>query len=100
MIDAKVVRGNPDAMREVIRVRKVDPDKADVDRWLALDGARRELQQGIDALNGEKKELAKLGKSDPDAARQSGAAARPDVPLPASPAPRSAACRKSRGFPR
>jgi seryl-tRNA synthetase len=72
MIDAKVVRGNPDAMREVIRVRKVDPDKADVDRWLALDGARRELQQGIDALNGEKKELAKLGKSDPDAARQKG----------------------------
>ena len=72
MIDAKAVRGNSDAMREAIRVRKVDPEKADVDRWLELDGARRELQQGIDALNGKKKELAKLGKSDPDAARQKG----------------------------
>ena len=72
MIDAKAVRANPDAMREVVRVRKVDPEKANVDRWLELDGARRELQSRIDGLNGEKKELAKLGKSDPDAARQKG----------------------------
>ena len=54
MIDAKEVRANPDALREAIKVRKVDPDKADVDRWLQLDEQRRELQQGIDALNGEK----------------------------------------------
>ena len=72
MIDAKEVRANPDALREAIKVRKVDPDKADVDRWLQLDEQRRELQQGIDALNGEKKELAQLGRSDPDAARQKG----------------------------
>ena len=72
MIDAKEVRTNPDALREAIKVRKVDPDKADVDRWLQLDEQRRELQQGIDALNGEKKELAQLGRSDPDAARQKG----------------------------
>ena len=66
MIDAKEVRANPDALRETIRVRKVDPEKANVDRWLKLDEQRRELQKGIDALNGEKKELAKLGRSDPD----------------------------------
>ncbi|MEE2874463.1 MAG: serine--tRNA ligase [Candidatus Latescibacterota bacterium] len=72
MIDAKAIRANPDAMREAVRVRKVDPEKANVDRWLELDGARRELQSRIDGLNGEKKELAKLGKSDPDAARQKG----------------------------
>ena len=72
MIDAKAVRANSDAMREVVRVRKVDPEKANVDRWLELDGARRGLQSRIDGLNGEKKELAKLGKSDPDAARQKG----------------------------
>ena len=72
MIDAKEVRANPDALREAIKVRKVDPEKADVDRWSQLDEQRRELQQGIDALNGEKKELAQLGRSDPDAARQKG----------------------------
>jgi len=72
MIDAKAVRANPDAMREAIEVRKVDPTKANVDRWLELDETRRELQSRIDGLNGEKKELAKLGKSDPDAARQKG----------------------------
>ena len=72
MIDAKALRANTDAMREAIKVRKVDPAKANIDRWLELDEARRELQKDIDALNGEKKELAKLGKSDPDAARQKG----------------------------
>ena len=72
MIDAKAVRANPDAMREAIRARKVDPEKANVDRWLELDAMRRELQSRIDALNGEKKKLAKLGKTDPDAARQKG----------------------------
>ena len=49
MIDAKAVRTNPDAMREAIRVRKVDPAKANVDRWLALDAARQKLQRDIDA---------------------------------------------------
>ena len=72
MIDAKLLRANTDAMREVIKVRKVDPEKANIDRWLELDEARRELQKDIDARNGEKKELAKLGKSDPDAAREKG----------------------------
>ena len=41
MIDPKAVRTDPDAMREAIRVRKVDPAKANVDRWLALDAARQ-----------------------------------------------------------
>ena len=72
MIDAKQVRANPDALREAIRVRKVDREKADLDRWLELDEHRRELQKAIDALNGEKKELAQLGRRDPDAARQKG----------------------------
>ena len=45
MIDPKAVRAHPDAMREAIRVRKVDPAKANVDRWLTLDAARQELQR-------------------------------------------------------
>ena len=72
MIDPKAVRTDPDAMREAIRVRKVDPAKANVDRWLALDAARQKLQRNIDALNSEKKQLAQLGRTDPDAAREKG----------------------------
>jgi len=72
MIDVKDIRTNPDALRQAIRLRKVDPEKADVDRWLALDAKKRQLQSEIDGLNRGKKELARLGKSDPDAARQKG----------------------------
>ncbi len=72
MIDVKAVRANPEAMKEAVRVRGVDPSDADVDRWLELDGKRRQLQVEIDGLNGEKKQLAQLGRSDPDAARAKG----------------------------
>jgi seryl-tRNA synthetase len=72
MIDARQVRAEPDRLKEIIRLRKVDPNKADVDRWLSLDTDRRALQQQIDALNAEKKAVAGLGKADPDAARARG----------------------------
>ncbi|MFT5091086.1 MAG: seryl-tRNA synthetase, partial [Planctomycetota bacterium] len=72
MIDAKIARTNIEGLREAIRLRKVDPAKADVDRWLVLDDKRRELQGQIDGLNSEKKELAKLGRENPDAARVKG----------------------------
>ena len=72
MIDVKKIRTNSDALRQAIRLRKVDAEKADVDRWLALDEKKRQLQSEIDGLNRGKKELARLGKSDPDAARQKG----------------------------
>ncbi len=72
MIDVRQIRANPDALREAIRLRRVDPALADVDRWLQLDEDRRGLQAEIDQLNTQKKELARLGKTDPDAARQKG----------------------------
>ena len=72
MIDVKSIRSDPEALRDAIRRRRVDPARADVDRWLELDGRRRELQIEIDAVNGEKRQLAKLGKSDPEAARAKG----------------------------
>lgn len=72
MIDAKKARADVEALRESIRLRKVDPQDANVDRWLDLDERRRELQGKIDALNSEKKELAKLGRENPDAARAKG----------------------------
>ena len=72
MIDARKARDNIDALRQAIVERKVDAAEADVDRWLELDGQRRKLQQEIDGLNSQKKELAQLGRTDPDAARQQG----------------------------
>ena len=51
MIDAKRARAHIDMLREAIRLRNVDPKLADVDRWLVLDGKRRDLQGKIDALN-------------------------------------------------
>lgn len=72
MIDVRQIRDNPDALRQAIAKRGVDPAKADVDRFLELDEQRRDLQQQIDGLNAQKKELAQLGRTDPDAARQKG----------------------------
>ena len=72
MIDAKQIRANPEALKEAVRQRRVDPSLADVDSWLQLDGERRQLQVEIDGLNGEKKQLAQLGRTDPDAARVKG----------------------------
>src|SRR5262249_30478144 len=57
---------------EIVRLRKVDPTKADVDRWLELDARRRALQSEIDNLNAEKRQIAALGRTDPEAARQKG----------------------------
>ena len=65
MIDVKQIRANPEALREAIRRRKVDPHLADVDRWLELDGQRRKLQVEVDGVNGEKKKLARQGRPIP-----------------------------------
>jgi seryl-tRNA synthetase len=72
MIDPRQIRENPERLKQIVRLRKVDPAKADVDRWLALDERRRALQFEIDGLNGERKRLADLGRSDPEAARALG----------------------------
>ena len=72
MIDVKQIRQNPDSLRQAIARRGVDPKLADVDRFLELDAQRRDLQQEIDGLNGQKKELAQLGRTDPEAARNKG----------------------------
>jgi len=72
MIEAKEVRANPERMREAIALRGVNPEKADLDRWLALDDERRRLQAALDTCNAEKKKLASLGRTDPEAARARG----------------------------
>ena len=72
MLDPRQVRANPDRLKEIVRLRKVDPAKADVDRWLQLDERRRALQTEIDNANAQKKQIADLGRSDPAAARERG----------------------------
>ena len=76
MIDVKEIRANPERLREIIRLRQVDTTRADLDRWLELDKKRRELLSASEKLNIEKKEIAKLGKTDPNAARSRGQALR------------------------
>lgn len=72
MLEARQVRAHPDRLRDAIRLRGVDPAKANVDRWLAVDEQRRRVQADLDTVNAEKKQLASLGRTDPDAARQKG----------------------------
>lgn len=72
MIDARQARDESERLKEIIRLRKVDPSKADVDRWLALDERRRALQTAIGNLNAEKNRLADIGRKDPAAARSLG----------------------------
>ena len=72
MIDVKQLRANPEAMKEAVRLRQVDPSNADVDSWLELDAKRRQLQVELDGLNAEKKQSAQLGRSDPEASRLKG----------------------------
>jgi len=55
-------------MREAIRLRRVDPSKANLDRWLELDEQRRHIQVAIEELNAEKNKLSQLGRADPAAA--------------------------------
>lgn len=76
MLEVREIRTNPDRLREAIRLRGVDPTKADIDRWLTLDEQRRLLQADLDTVNAEKKQLASLGGADPDAAREKGQALR------------------------
>jgi seryl-tRNA synthetase len=72
MLDLREVRAHPERLRQAIRDRRVDPARADLDRWLRLDERRRRLQGELDAANGERRQLAALGRSDPDAARRRG----------------------------
>jgi seryl-tRNA synthetase len=57
MLEVREIRAHPDRLREAVRLRRVDPAKADVDRWLVLDEQRRKLQSELGAINNEKKQL-------------------------------------------
>ncbi len=54
MLDIKVIRENPELIRETAKRKKCP---CDVDRLLAVDTRRREIQQEFDKLRQEQKEL-------------------------------------------
>lgn len=71
MLDIKLIRNNPDLVRDALRKRNDDPSK--VDRLLELDTEFRNLQMRIDALRQERNLKSKLigaiktGKAEGDA---------------------------------
>ncbi|BDQ05026.1 MAG: serine--tRNA ligase [Candidatus Dojkabacteria bacterium] len=60
MLDPKFIRENPEKVREAIRNKGISPEKADIDKWLALDKIRTELIHEIDSTNKRRNEIAKL----------------------------------------
>jgi seryl-tRNA synthetase len=56
MLDPKLLRENPEAVKEATRVKRVaSPEK--VDAWLAADQRRRAAQTQVDALKSEQKKV-------------------------------------------
>jgi seryl-tRNA synthetase len=58
MLDIKWVRSNPEKLKEIIRLKKVDPTKADVDKFLELDLKRLNLIKETEDLSKERNEIA------------------------------------------
>ncbi len=58
MLDIKYIRDNPDKVKQNILNRKVDPNKADVDKLLLLDGRKVKLSEEVDKLREARNKLA------------------------------------------
>ena len=58
MLDIKVVRTEPERVKEAMRSRNKDMD-AEVDRVLAIDAQRRELSTQADVLKAEQNQASK-----------------------------------------
>jgi seryl-tRNA synthetase len=56
MLDPRLIRENPDLIKEATRVKRVG-SPAMVDAWLAADAARRNAQAQFDALRAEQKKI-------------------------------------------
>ena len=72
MLDPRTIRANPDRLKEIVRLRKVDSSKANVDRWLEVDGERHKLQMALEEANAQRKAISSQARDNPDAARTAG----------------------------
>lgn len=59
MLDPNVIRHNPNLVKNNIKNRKVDEQKADVEKWLALDEIRATILRQINEINHQRKKIAK-----------------------------------------
>ena len=70
MLDIKMVRANPDLVKQAMKTRNKDMD-AQVDRVIAIDAERRELSAKADGVkarqNAASKDIARLKKEGGDA---------------------------------
>ena len=80
MIDIKRIRAHPAEMREAIRKRHVNLERADLDQWLHLDERKRALEAELAEVNAARNKQAQLGKTSPEAARVRGSELRQRVP--------------------
>lgn len=60
MVDISFIRENPDMIKTAAKNKNI---KLDVDKLLALDGQKREMQAKIDSLRQKRNELAQLTKN-------------------------------------
>ena len=58
MLDIKYIRKNPEMVKQNIVNRRVDPQRADVDKLLLLDGRKIKLLQEVEALRAVRNALA------------------------------------------
>ncbi len=69
MLDPKLIRTEPERVREAVQAK--NQANADVDRWLALDGERRDLLARVEQLKAERnamsREIGRLLQSGGDA---------------------------------
>jgi seryl-tRNA synthetase len=70
MLDIKVIREQPEVVRQSILKRNLDPEKVNLDRLLALDGDWRRDQGRCDELRGQRNELSGAIKNLAAAERQ------------------------------
>ena len=58
MLDIKIIRGNPEKIKQNILNRHLDPKKADVDKLLLLDARKVQLEQEIEKIRAARNKLA------------------------------------------
>lgn len=64
MLDIKVIRDNPQKIKQNIINRGADPKKADIDRLLLLDARKMELQREIEEMRAVRNRLAESLKEE------------------------------------
>lgn len=70
MLDIKWVRSNPDKLREIIKLKGIDSEKANVDKFLTLDEQRISLIKSLEELNQKRNEISGRMKSITDSAER------------------------------